>query len=226
MAEASIIWILVVVSFIAAGVIVFLLHSDYVKRRTAVEEKNEEIREKVEQLDQQISSSTKELKNLERKVKLKEKKDKEQQEELERKLASLEKTIIHLPPYEYWPDLISLVEKLAEQKQVYISNFTMVDRQDLESKNTKDTFTENIFVLDMEGDYSRLMEYIWYLENAIYLSGRGNTQRWRAIIKVVHGGFSIQQLNTEDETVKLRLQLMTFFRKGVGSNVDVSTKSK
>lgn len=213
--EASVIWFLVVTSFVAAGAIWYLLTADYNERRRIQEEKNEEIRQKVDSLQREIDGLERKIKDLKRKVQQKEKEDAAQKEELNRKIASLQKTIIYLPPYDYWPDLIKQVEIIAEKLQVYIGNFQMVEQNDLESKNTQDTFTENIFLLDLEGDYSRIMEYLWTLENAIYLTGRGGTTRWRAVVKVVNGGFNIQQLNTEDETMKLRLTLMTFFRKGV-----------
>jgi hypothetical protein len=119
------------------------------------------------------------------------------------------------PPIEYWPDLIKLIEILADEKKVQIDNYTMLERTELQSSNTQDTFTEYVFMLDMEGEYSRIMEYLWFLENAVYLTGKGGAAKWRAIIKVADSGFVIKQLNTDVETFKLRLQLMTFFRKGV-----------
>ena len=212
--EASIIWILVVISFVSAGYIYYYHTKIYTEKKRKIDERNRKISTKMKELDRQIKKYTTEKKSLDRKVKSKEKQDKKAREELQSKFADLEKTIANLPYYDYWPDLVSQIEKLAEEKEVYISNFTMVEQNDLKSKKTQDIFTENVFVLDIEGEYSRVMEYLWYLENAIYLTGFGGTVKWRAVVKVVNGGFTIQELNTEDVTMKLRLQMMTFFRKG------------
>ena len=213
-AEATIVWILVLVSFGAAGFIYYHHTSIYKTKKHKIDEKNRKIEAQMRDLDRQIKKAEVEKKMLDRKVKIKEKADKKSREELQSKFADLEKTIVNLPYYDYWPDLVGLIEKLAEEKNVYISNFTMVEQNDLKSRKTQDIFTENVFVLDIEGEYSRIMEYLWNLENAIYLTGFGGTVRWRAVVKVVDGGFTIQELNTEDVTMKLRLQLMTFFRKG------------
>ncbi len=212
--EAVAIWFLVVAS-LGVAVYIYMYHNGiYTAQKIKIEEENDKIQNEMNNLDREITAQKKELKILERKVKQKQKKDEKDKEDLDKKFAKLEKTIVNLPYYEYWPDLITKIERLAEQKIVYISNFTMVDQQELKSKRTTDVFTEKIFVLDIEGEYSRIMEYIWNLENAIYLTGMGGNERWRAVVKVVDGGFSIQTLNTEDMTMKLRLQLMTFFRKG------------
>lgn len=214
-AEAVGVWTLVTLSFVAAGAIYWVLTEDYTRVRTEKEEKNAQIMAQVDQLKVKINALKSENKKLDERLKKKEREDKAQQDDLQKKIASLQKTIIHLPPIEYWPDLIKLIEILAEEKKVLIENFTMIEKTELQSSNTQDTFTEYVFMLDMEGEYSRIMEYLWFLENAVYLTGKGGAAKWRAIIKVADSGFIIRQLNTDVETFKLRLQLMTFFRKGV-----------
>ena len=215
-AEAVAVWVFVAATFVAAAAIYWILTEDYTRVRTEKEEKNAQIMAQVDQLKVKINALKAENKILDERLKKKEKEDKAQQDDLQKKIASLQKTIVYLPPIEYWPDLIKLIEVLAEEKKVAIDNYTMLERTELQSSNTQDTFTEYVFMLDMEGEYSRVMEYLWYLENAVYLTGRGGTTKWRAIIKVADSGFIIKQLNTDVETMKLRLQLMTFFRKGVG----------
>lgn len=213
-AEAVAVWVFVAASFIAAGAVYWVLTEDYTRVRTEKEEKNAQIMAQVEQIKGKIQQLDAEIKTLDQRLKKKEREDKAQREDLEKKIASLQKTIIHLPPIEYWADLIKLIEVLAAQKNVYIGNFTMLEQTDLASSNTQDVFTEYVFLLDIEGEYSRIMEYLWFLENAIFLTGKGGLAKWRAIIKVADAGFLIQKLHTDDETMKLRLQLMTFFRKG------------
>jgi len=211
--ERTVIYILIVVCIVAIGAIAFFQHSKYAVLRAQKEEElvkaQEELDAKKKTLDEKTG-----VRNLRKKeVERKQREDELKQKEYELTLEILNKTLVNLPPIEVWPDLIKKIEILASDLKIKIANFTIIANKDLQGKIKKD-FTEFYFTLELEGEYSKMLEYLWNLENSIQLKRDDSATIWKAIIKVIDGGFAINNLITQDDTMKLQLTLTTFFRGG------------
>ncbi|HNY11790.1 MAG TPA: hypothetical protein PKK26_09400 [Candidatus Wallbacteria bacterium] len=211
--EKMSIYAAIAVCLVAIGGIYFKMNSDFVVKRDEAEKKYQETQTKLEEMRRTESEKAAKRDQLRKDVERKKKEDELKQKEFEATLDILNRTLVNLPPIEVWPELIKKVEVLATDLKITITSFTIIENKDLKS-NIKKDFTEFYFTLDIEGEYSKVLEYIWTLENSIQLKKEEGNAVWKAIIKVVEGGFSIKSLMTTNDTMKLQLTLTTFFRGG------------
>ncbi len=211
--EKMSIYAAIVVCLVTIGGIYFKMNSDFVVKRDEAEKKYQETQAKLEEMRRTESEKASKRDQLRKDVERKKKEDELKQKEFEGTLDILNRTLVNLPPIEVWPELIKKIEMLATDLKITITSFTIIENKDLKS-NIKKDFTEFYFTLDIEGEYSKILEYIWTLENSIQLKKEEGNAVWKAIIKVVEGGFSIKSLMTTNDTMKLQLTLTTFFRGG------------
>jgi len=203
----------IVVCLVTIGGIYFKMNSDFVVKRDEAEKKYQETQAKLEEMRRTESEKASKRDQLRKDVERKKKEDELKQKEFEGTLDILNRKLVNLPPIEVWPELIKKIEMLATDLKITITSFTIIENKDLKS-NIKKDLTEFYFTLDIEGEYSKILEYIWTLENSIQLKKEEGNAVWKAIIKVVEGGFSIKSLMTTNDTMKLQLTLTTFFRGG------------
>jgi len=213
LAEKMSIYAAIAVCLVTIGGIYFKMNSDFVVKRDEAEKKYQETQTKLEEMRRTESEKASKRDQLRKDVERKKKEDELKQKEFEGTLDILNRTLVNLPPIEVWPELIKKIEMLATDLKITITSFTIIENKDLKS-NIKKDFTEFYFTLDIEGEYSKILEYIWTLENSIQLKKEEGNAVWKAIIKVVEGGFSIKSLMTTNDTMKLQLTLTTFFRGG------------
>jgi len=211
LAERTVIYILIFVCLGVNGWIYWKLNTEYVARRIEAEEALAKAQEERDRLQRESNEKASLLEQRRKEVERKKKEDEKRKKELDATIEVLNKTLVNLPPIDVWPELIKKIEILATDLKIKITSFTIIENKDLRS-NIKKDFTEFYFTLDLEGEYSKVLEYIWNLENSIQLKRTASTTVWKAIIKVVEGGFKIKSLITEDDTMKLELTLTTFFR--------------
>lgn len=210
--ELSLIYAGIVICIAVNAGIYFKQHSDYVTKREETQQKIDAARELLEKAQVEQNNLGNQKNELKRRVEIKKKEDEKRQKESEQTIEILNKTLVNLPPIDVWPELIKKIEILATDLKIKIANFTIIEKKDLEGKLKQD-FTEFYFTLDIEGEYSKILEYLWNLENAIQLRRDDNASiTWKAIIKIEDGGFVIKDLMTPDDTMKLQLTLTTFFR--------------
>lgn len=211
--ERTVIYILIIVCLGTIGGIVFVLHSKFAVERAQKEEElvkaQEELEGKKKTLDEKTGTRNLRKKEVERK----QREDELKQKEYEMTLEILNKSLVNLPPLEVWPELIKKLGILASELKINTSEGRFQENKELQGKIKKD-FTEFYITIDIEGEYSKIMEYIWNLENSIQLKKSDSATIWKAIIKVVDGGFKINNLMTQDDTMKLQLTFTTFFRGG------------
>lgn len=211
LAERTAIYVIILIGLAANGGIWWKLHSEFVVRRAEALEALAKAEEERDKLQRTVSEKTSLLDQRRREVDEKKRKDEIKKKEFETTLEVLNKTLVNLPPIDVWPELIKKIEILASDLKVKIPTFTPIENKDLRG-NIKKDFTEFYFTLDLEGEYSKILEFLWHLENSIQLKRPESTTVWKAIIKVVEGGFKIKSLITQDDTMKLELTLTTFFR--------------
>ena len=211
LAERTIVYISILVCLAVNGGIWWKLHSEFVVKREEALEALARAEEERDKLQRTAAEKLALLEQRRKEVDEKKRKDEIKKKEFENTLEVLNKTLVNLPPIDVWPELIKKIEVLASDLKVKIPTFTPIENKDLKS-NIKKDFTEFYFTLDLEGEYSKILEFLWHLENSIQLKRQESSTVWKAIIKVVEGGFKIKSLITPDDTMKLELTLTTFFR--------------
>lgn len=211
--EKTGLYVAIVICLGVIGGIYFKLNSEFVVKRDEAEKKYQEEQTKLEDMKRTEGEKIAKRDQLRKDVERKQKEDEIKQKEFEQTLEILNKTLVNLPPIEVWPDLIKKIEVLATDLKITIANLTIIENKDLKGGVKKD-FTEFYFTLDLEGEYSKILEYLWTLENSIQLKRDEGSTTWKAIIKVIDGGFQIKSLMTTNDTMKLQLTLTTFFRGG------------
>lgn len=211
LAERTGIYVVILICLAVNGGIWWKLHSEFVVKRTEALEALAKAEEERDRLQRTANEKMSLVEQRRKEVDEKKRKDEIKKREFETTLDVLNKTLVNLPPIEVWPELIKKIEVLASDLKVKIPTFTPIENKDLKS-NIKKDFTEFYFKMELEGEYSKVLEFLWHLENSIQLKKAESATVWKAIIKVVEGGFEIASLRTPNDTMKLVVTLNTFFR--------------
>jgi hypothetical protein len=211
LAERTGIYVVILICLAVNGGIWWKLHSEFVVKRADALEALAKAEEERDRLQRTAGEKMSLVEQRRKEVDEKKRKDEIKKREFETTLDVLNKTLVNLPPIEVWPDLIKKIEMLASDLKVKIPTFTPIENKDLKS-NIKKDFTEFYFKMELEGEYSKILEFLWHLENSIQLKKAESATVWKAIIKVVEGGFEIASLRTPNDTMKLVVTLNTFFR--------------
>lgn len=211
LAERTAIYVFILIALAVNGGIWWKLHSEFVVEREKALEELRVAEEKRDSLQRTANEKMALAEQRRREVDEKKRKDEIKKREFEATLDVLNKTLVNLPPIEVWPELIKKIEVLASDLKVKIPNFKVVDDK-APKGNVKKDFTEFYFTMELEGEYSKMLEFLWHLENSIQLKKADSATVWKAIIKVTEGGFEIASLRTQTDTMKLIVTLNTFFR--------------
>jgi hypothetical protein len=209
-AERAVIYGIIIILVCVGAGIAFKLYVDFAREQNILQSKKKEFDDEKAGLEQQALEKDRVLLRKQKDLATKEADDERRLDELNKTLDKLKKTLVTLPTTEVWPDLIHKIETTAKKLNIIISNQQTFEKTE-ESLETK--FTEFHIELELAGEYTRVMEFIWTIENNIKLKRYADTDdEWNAIVKITEGGFNIQNLMTEDDQMNLKISLVTFFR--------------
>ncbi len=210
--------------FLVIGILILLGWDGYwtYKHYSFYKKKYEESLRKKREFEQQVAQKTQQIKQLEverRQLKIKLEKKKAEEEakskEYKNRMKELEKFLSYLPPEIVWPELVEKVEKIAKQKYgLYIAEFS--DQRQLNDaalKALSKKYQVHKFTLVIKGEYSKLIKYLWFLENMIVLHSPDGKKTWKAILKMDGASLQILSLDPDSDTMKIKLQVIAFFRK-------------
>ncbi len=188
--------------------------SHYQKKYAEFLEQKRAFEKEMAQKQQQLAVLEEEVKKLKIQLEKKKREEELKSKEYERRMKELSKYLAYLPPETVWPDLIKKIQVWALKLGLNVSKVVT------ESGFQKDEFATLAklyqvwkFKITVKGDYIKVIEFLWFLENMINLKDPITGKVWKAIIKMDSNSLTIDKLDPDSDTITITLQLLSFFRR-------------
>lgn len=165
----------------------FVIYRSYSSGIEEIKHSREELQVKEEELNREKESIMARISALQNQLSEKEKKISSEKAEFEKKFKELEEHIAFIPPYYMKSGLRKAILERATLLNLDVLNYSAQEIDPGSFTGLK--FFPLEFNMEMNGEYSAVKKFLWFLDNLITIediSEKG--KKWNFIVKIADGG--------------------------------------